>query len=470
MSSDDVTPQDATKYARMMEGIKTGEISANIIASRIPELDPVAYYGLLGLFAEETTKQTDLCPAAVSFHLLAHFAARFGHLSRVPLKFKHLPIKFYGVAIGDSEAGHKSQAMDFAALVFRRIDELLPSCGFLGDSPGLKAPRIIYQIPNGETMIQDVKDPHVKDKRVLYCLDPINAFFASAARSGSTLLSTVLAASQGLALRGIVRSRAIEAKTHHLSIVANATPGGYLHGIFREDIFPETMSRFLVCFSTTNRREHGFACIPQSVIDNFAYNIIARVHNIVGDNVIQVDSPPLFEMEYTPDAFEAWPIIENAINPQQYPNEYAKVLGSQARFNIWNLAALIALFNGEMQVTKEILLSATAWIDHSREAIDVLTASPNEIAKARRAEKVQARILLDVARNATPDAPLVPWAMVQRLVRQALKCSAAEFQDGVKALVDAQPTRLHVVEVAKPNSATSLFLAMPKDDERRFLT
>lgn len=461
--------EEKARLTEMLSKIREGELDAMICASPMPELDPMAFYGALGNVIETITHETDLPPSAVAFNMLANFAGRFGKLGEIPLLFRNRTVKFYGVVIGGVEVGHKSASRDFVGRVFEAVDALLPQSGFLGDSPGLQALSIHGQMVPGEHIIKDLRDTRTADKRVLYNLDDFSQFFALADRRGSSLLPTVKNAAAGHALEAVTNGKRVRVKEPHICILGNATPGGFLLGLMRNDATLDTLAHFMFAYSSANNRSQRIEPYTQPFFDNFAYHIIARVAGLVGKAIVKHDDKPLHILALTPEAYAIWPALESSIISQQHPGYIAEILCRHTRRNVLNMAGLLALFNGENLIRKECLLAAMAWADYARETITRMAWAPEEIQETRKRERIQTRILMEVGRRADQNTPLVPWPDVSRAVRSALKCDAMTFAKAVNGLQDAQPPRLHVVEVSSPRGPDARFFAIPDASERQFV-
>jgi hypothetical protein len=460
-NSSRLDPLDVPEYERFLE------------SAQAPELKPVAFYGIMKDIVACAIKDTEATPAAVGLNILTQFAGRFGRLGKLCIGDDTRICRYYALVIGLSSKGRKGVSSAFPHMLFDRVDELLPRAPGLLNCPGLTRPHLSCTVTSGEGIINMLRDasrelntkgeplhPAVPDKRLIIDLSEFAVLLTMAARNGNTCSSILRDAFDGRPLHTMGRMDPLAVQKPHICLIGSITPIELMAKLSEVEMANGLMNRFVCGYSMKEKTIAFPNPTEPETIDTLAIRMLQNVANLTQGQPFTCDTEPLFAVDFSLEAVPVWRIYYEEMGNYEYASVICDKLCSRMELHTWMTAALLAMMNGERQISRDCLFAALAWTEYSRDTIEFLFASREAVAEARITAKLSRKILENVIKR---DSFRVPLSAVREDVRTLTLFTDDRFERALNSLLFGAPPRLYCEVFTRKGVKPVKLLSMPEE-------
>lgn len=410
-----------------------------------PKPDPVMFYGLVGDVGRIAATDTEVNPVAASVAFLSFLGANVGRDVYLPVGNTYHHARLFTLHVGRSGRGRKGDAKSLVERIQRRLNEVYS--GVLGGyhGGGLSSREgLVMLIHDGYT--QGKKEiPPIDDKRLLIVESEFANVLHQGKRDGNTLSAALRDGWDGVSIKPATKAFAVWASDPHIGIHACITPSELLSLIQSRDLSNGFANRFLTIWAEKTRNVAFPLPTPKEVLNDLVDRTQQVIRFAKGEYPAKSDSR---RMHFNDEARMFYQEIYLAeLTKPQASDLLTTLLERQAPYVI-RLAMLFALCDLSLEITRNHLVAALAWVRYWRDSVRFIFSTAVNTAEAEEKTDTARKILafLKAKPEGMADKTTIIVDCFQRHV------SAKALGAALRDMLIATPPRIELVEIPRQDA------------------
>jgi len=337
-----------------------------------PQPAEACLYGLAGDIARAAGATTEANPFAVALNALAYLGCCVGRAPYLPVGNTYHHARLFTQHVGRSGRGRKGDAVSLVHRVdmaLRGIDETLaPQVhrGGLSSREGLA-----YLIHDGFREGKSEVEP-IHDKRLWVIESEFANVLHQTKRDGNTLSAALRDCWDGVSIKPATKSNRISATAPHVSLSAAVTPGELLSLIEARELSNGFANRFLTIFSERSRLLAFPQATEQCAVDILAQRVAKVLKLAQADRWAERDT---MRLSLAPSAAKDYgDLYHGTLNKHDHGALVTGLLERRAPV-LLRLAMLFALTDHTLQIERQHIDAALAWVNYWTESVRFIFSS-----------------------------------------------------------------------------------------------
>jgi Bifunctional DNA primase/polymerase, N-terminal len=288
-----------------------------------------------------------------------------------------------------------------------------------------------------------VADPGVETKVAFLNLEELGGVLAVSTRPGATLSTMLRTAFDCKPLELINKTSPLRCAQPYVVLAAGCTPAEFMGKLFAKGD---------TAYSADNGLANRFFCVwvmrdriepdPQptpglaAMMDAIARNIL-RVYEVLKPNGPFLSTPIDFSAQ-AKALYGRW-YVENETRAATSANA-AKLIKRKV-VHMWKIAGVLAMMNGEFEISAGALEAAIAWVDYATATIDVIASTAAERKKMKVLTDDGKKVLEAAKELGADEAPASAYA-----VRRKTPFDKKRFDAAVASLLRMGPSPITLLD------------------------